>query len=291
MKRRDLPLYALRGFEATARLGSLGGAAEELGVSYSAISHQIRKLEETLGMDLFDRSHKPLRMTSKGHLLLARVTDSFDSLSRATEVVSNEGLEGELTVSCIPGLGTNWFIHVLGQFLKSYTRINVHIMTEFWHHPAAHEDVDLAISYGSAEHTGRRVVRLGQSEFFPVCSPRIMDGLSKPRDLKGMTLLHDHSEETWSRWMLETGFEGIDDRRDIYFDSAHMALVAARAGYGVAMGDRPTIQADLIEGRLVRLFDHSVPAIHPYYIVTPPSEHMKPAAKALEAWIVEQFQQ
>ena len=126
-----------------------------------------------------------------------------------------------------------WLIHVLGQFLKSYTRLNVHLITEFWHHPVAHDDVDLAISYGSAEHTGRRVVRLGQSEFFPVCSPRIMNGLTKPRDLTGMTLLHDYSEETWSRWMLEAGFEDFDDRRDIYFDSAHMALVAARAGYGV----------------------------------------------------------
>jgi LysR family glycine cleavage system transcriptional activator len=289
MKRRDLPLYAFRGFEVTARLGSLAGAAEELGVSYSAISHQIRKLEEILGMDLFDRRHKPLSLTAKGRLLLARVTDSFDSLSRATEDVGDEELEEELTVSCVPALGTNWLIHVLGQFLKSYTRLNVHLITEFWHHPVAHDDVDLAISYGSAEHTGRRVVRLGQSEFFPVCSPRIMNGLAKPRDLTGMTLLHDYSEETWSRWMLEADFEDFDDRRDIYFDSAHMALVAARAGYGVAMGDRPTIQADLTEGRLVRLFEHSIPAIHPYYIVTPPSEHMKPAAQALEAWIVEQF--
>lgn len=289
MKRRDLPLYALRGFEATARLGSLTSAAQELGVSYSAISHQIRKLEEILGTALFDRRHKPLSLTEKGHILLAGVTDSFDSLSRATEGVGDEGLVGELTVSCVPGLGTNWFIPVLGKFLKSYTRLNVHIVTEFWHHPAAHDDVDLAISYGSAEHKGRRVVRLGQSEFFPVCSPRIMDGLSKLRDLTGMTLLHDYSEETWSRWMLEAGIDDFDDRRDIYFDSAHMALVAARAGFGVAMGDRPTIQGDLSEGRLVRLFDHSIPAIHPYYIVTPPSEHMKPAAQALEAWIVEQF--
>jgi len=289
MKRRDLPLYALRGFEATARLSSLTEASQELGVSYSAISHQIRKLEEFLGTALFDRRHKPLRLTARGHLLLTGVTDSFDSLSRATESVGDEGLVGELTISCVPGIGTNWFIPLLGQFLKSYPKLNVHIVTEFWHQPTAHDDVDLAILYGSAEHKGRRVVRLGQSEFFPVCSPRIMDGLLKPQGLTGMTLLHDYSEETWSRWMLEAGIESIDDRRDIYFDNAHMALVAARAGFGVALGDRPTIQGDLSEGRLVRLFDHSIPAIHPYYIVTPPSEHMKPAAQALEAWIVEQF--
>lgn len=289
MKRRDLPLYALRGFEATARRSSLTGAAEELGVTYSAISHQIRKLEEILTTDLFDRRHKPLRLTPKGHLLLARVTDSFDRLSLATEEVVDNELEGELTVSCVPGLGTNWFIPILGQFLKSYTRLDVHITTEFWHQSAVNDDVDLAIAYGSAEHAGRRVVRLGQSEFFPVCSPRIMNGLSKPQGLSGMTLLHDHSEETWSRWLLEASFGDIDDRRDIYFDSAHMALAAARDGLGVAMGDRPTVQRELTEGRLVRLFDYSIPALHPYYIVTPPLDRIKPAAQALETWVVEQL--
>lgn len=289
MKRRDLPLYALRGFESSARLGGLTEAAQELGVSYSAISHQIRKLEEILGTPLFDRRHKPLSLTAKGHLLLSGVTESFDSLSRATEGVADEVLEGELTVSCVPGLGTDWFIPVLGQFLKSSARLKIRVATEFWHHPATHEQIDLAICYGSAEHSGRRVVRLGQSEFFPVCSPRIMEGLSKPRDLASMTLLHDYSEETWSRWMLEAGVDDLDDRQDIYFDSAHMALAAAREGYGIAMGDRPTIQRDLSEGRLVRLFNHSIPAIHPYYIVTPPSTQIKPAARALEDWIVEQF--
>ncbi len=289
MKRRDLPLYALRGFEATARRGSLAGAAEELGVTYSAISHQIRKLEDVLGTDLFDRAHKPLSLTTEGHALLSGVTDSFDRLSRAAEGVGDSELVGKLTVSCVPGLGTNWFIPVLGQFLKTYAMLEVHVATEFWHHPAGHDEVDLAIAYGSAEHSGRRVVRLGQSDFFPVCSPRIREGLSKPQNLAGMTLLHDYSEETWSRWLLETGFEEIMGRRDIYFDSAHLALEAARAGFGVAMGDRPTILKDLSEGRLVRLFDHSVPAIHPYYIVTPPLEHMTLAAQALEAWVIEQF--
>ncbi len=107
MKRRDLPLYALRGFEATARLRSITGAAEELSVTYSAISYQIRKLEETLETTLFDRRHKPLSLTAKGHQLLVGVTDSFDRLSRAADGLDDSGFEGKLTVSCVPGLGTN----------------------------------------------------------------------------------------------------------------------------------------------------------------------------------------
>jgi DNA-binding transcriptional LysR family regulator len=203
--------------------------------------------------------------------------------------VSNEELEGELTVSCVPGLGSNWFVPLLGNFLRSYTGLNVYVRTEFWHQPLADNQVDLAITYGSAEHVGRRVVRLGQSEFFPVCSPRNMKGLARPADLAGLTLLHDHSDETWSRWMFEVGIENLDGHRNVYFDSAHMALEAARMGDGIAMGDHPTVQKDLDEGRLVRLFDHAIPAIHPYYIVTSPSELMKPAARALETWIIAQF--
>lgn len=127
-----------------------------------------------------------------------------------------------------------------------------------------HDEIDLAIVYGSADHPGRRVVRLDQSDF-PVCSPRIMDRLSTSRDLANTTLLHDHNEETWSRWLLESAFDTTEDR--------------------------PTVQRDLSEGRLVRLFDHTVPAIHPYYIVTPPLTHMTRVAQALEVWIIEQFKE
>jgi DNA-binding transcriptional LysR family regulator len=289
IKRRNLALYALRAFEAAVREGNLASAAEELGVTHSAISHQIRKLEDLLGTTLFDRRHKPLRLTAQGHLLLAGVTDSFDRLTRAAEGISESGLEGDLTVSCVPGLGTNWFVPILGDFLRSYAKLRVHVITEFWHHPSTHDDADIAIAYGSAEHPGKRVVRLGQSDFFPVCSPRISDALAQPHNLFGSTLLHDYSDETWARWLLEAGADSLEDCRNIFFDSAHLSLEAARAGFGVAMGDRPTVQRDLREGRLVRLFDHSVPAIHPYYITTPPTEHMKPAARALEAWIVERF--
>ena len=291
MKRRDLPLNALRGFEATARLSSLAKAAGELGVSYSAISHQIRKLEAVLGATLFDRSSKPLTLTSKGHYLLTNVTDSFDRLSRAADSMDQKLFEGNLTVSCVPGLGTYWFIPALGQFLQSYSNLEVHVVTDLWHQPTTREDVDLAITYGSAEHVGRRVVRLGQSEFFPVCSPGLANAIQRPRNLSGMTLLHDHVEETWSRWLIATGAKEIKRRRDIYFDSAHLALEAARAGFGVAMGDKPTIHKDLAEGRLVQLFEQSVPALHPYYIATPAEEQMKPSAKALEAWLLEHFSQ
>jgi len=290
LKRRDLPLYAFRSFEATARLHSMKAAAEELGVTYSAISHQIRKLEEALDVLLFDRRQKPFELTPKGRLLLADVTESFDRLTRAAQSALAD-VECELTISCVPGLATCWLIPNLGDFLKPYANLSIRIVTEFWHNPAHREDVDFAIYYGSAQHSGKRVVRLGQSEFFPVCSPRIAESLSDPARLLSSVLLHDHSEETWSRWLLAASFPDAKCSRNIFFDTAHLALEAARSGYGVAMGDRPTVQRDLEDGRLVRLFDQSIPAIHPYYIATPPLDQLGLASKALEDWLVTAFEQ
>ncbi|MEQ9676094.1 MAG: LysR substrate-binding domain-containing protein [Roseovarius indicus] len=289
IKRRDLPLYALRSFEAAARLQSLTAAAEELGVTYSAISHQIRKLEQLVALDLFDRRHKPLMLTARGEALFASVRDSFDQLAQATEGLERAEPGGELTISSVPGLGTNWLIPELGEFIRTFRSVDIHITTHFWHREAQNSDADLSIVYGSAEHPGKKVTRLGQSQFFPVCSPRIVDALAKPKTLAGMVLLHDHTEETWSRWLLEAGFDSIQRHQNMYFDNANMSLEAARRGLGVAMGDRVTVKSDLAEGRLIRLFDKSVPAIHPYYIVTKAEDKALPVARALEAWLIDRF--
>jgi len=292
MKRQRLPLHALRAFEAAAAKRNLVEAARELGVTHSAISHQLRLLEEVLGAKLFDRRHKPLRLTAAGERLLMVVADSFDRLSRVAAELKGNGIAGDLTVSCVPGLGTNWLLHVLGEFAASHTQVSVRMTTEIWLHPAASEEADLAIAYGSAEHPGKRVVLLGHSEFYPVCSPRLAAGLEplvRAADLLKLMLLHEHNDETWLRWFVAAGVADVSAARGMFFDGAHLSLQAARAGLGVAMGDTPTVAADLRDGRLVRLFSLSVPATHPYYLITPPLDRMQPAARALEALILERF--
>ncbi len=292
MKRRNLPLHALRAFEATARAHSVSRAADELGVTHSAVSHQIKKLEELTGSTLFDRKHKPLRLTVQGEQLLSPVSDAFDRLARSTNDLKDGGLEGDLTVSCVPGLGANWLVPILGEFLKTYAKLRVRVITEFWHQPIEENDADLAVAYGSAQHAGKRVIHLGHSNFFPVCSPPLFadsDAIRNPEDLLRYTMLHDHSEESWQRWFVAAGVRSMSDARGIVFDSAHLSLQAARAGCGIAMGDTPTVHLDLKEGRLIRPFDRTVPAIHPYYIVTPPPDQVKPAAQALEVWLQDRF--
>jgi LysR family glycine cleavage system transcriptional activator len=279
--RRNLPLHGLRAFEAAARHLHVATAAEELGVTHSAVSHQIRTLEDHLGTALFDRTHKPFRLTLEGEQLLQRIGAAFDSLCDATTKLRMGNLEGELTISCVPGL------------VDAFPKLRVQVLTEHWRQPSASAEADLAIVYGSVEHPGRRVIHLGHSDFFPVCSPRLLganEPVRRPADLRKFNLLHEYDEDAWTRWFAAAGVEQLTEARGIFFDSAHWSLQAARAGYGIALGDMPTVDADLLEGRLVRLFDIPTPAIHPYHLLTPAVSRMTLPMRELETWIVSGYQ-
>ncbi len=292
IKRQNIPLNALRVFETVARQQNMARAADELCVTHSAVSQQVRKLEDLLNARLFDRSHKPLRLTAKGESLLASVTHGLDILARGTGQICHGEIDGEVNVSCVPGLGANWFVHMLGEFMRSHDKVRFRVFTEFWQQPGQREEVDLAIIYGSADHPGKRVTRLGHPEFFPVCSPQLLNTrhvIRHASELLGYTLLHDHGEDTWARWFAATGVEGQGTGRNLIFDSAHLSLQAARTGHGIALADAATVQKDLIEGRLIRLLSQSIPATHPYYIVTPPADRLNPAVLALETWLLEQY--
>lgn len=292
IQRSRLPLKALRAFEAAARHRNLLRAADELAVTHGAVSHQIRNLERELKAQLFDRRHRPILLTQAGEQLLAAVHESFERLTRVASAIQNGEIEGEITLSCVPGLAANWLVPRLGRFLSLHANVAVHVVTEYWRHPKIADQSDLAIAYGSAEHPGRRVVRLAHAEFFPVCSPalaRRKPPLKRPQDIAGHTLLHEYTDEAWSRWLAAAGQAGLKPARNVYFDGAHLSLEAARAGYGIAMGDLATVRDDLAERRLVRLFAQTVPAAFPYYLVAPPEAEQGAAARALEHWLIAEF--
>lgn len=294
LRRSRLPLHALRAFEAAARHGSFVAAAEDLAVTHGAISHQVRYLESLLDARLFDRTRRPLVLTPAGEELRKSVGEAFDRLSRATVIDRSRGEAGSVSLSCVPGLCADWLVPRLGGFLSTHPNVSLNVTTEHWRQASPFHETDLALVYGSAEHPGKRVVLLGHSSFFPVASPKLvgrrMTELTPP-DILDFALLHDSTEETWSRWLTLCGIEAPSTKRGIIFDSAHLSLQAARSGYGIALGDWPTIETDLLEGRLVRLFQESVPAVFPYYLVTGPRERQSPAMQLLEDWIVREFAQ
>ncbi|HEY6629852.1 MAG TPA: LysR substrate-binding domain-containing protein [Rhizobiaceae bacterium] len=292
MHRNRLPLHALRAFAVAARHGSLIRAADELSVTHGAISHQIRSLEEQLNVTLFDRKKRPMQMTTAGEQLLISVEECLDRLQMATNALQSGQIEGQLTISCVPGIASNWLVPNLGAFLSTHVNIAVHVVTQHWQHPTVTDRCDLALAYGSAEYPGKRVVLLGLTEFFPVCSPELVGRtrpIREPQDIMNYTLLHEYSDETWSRWFAVTGVADVKIARRVYFDGANLSLQAARAGYGIAMGDMATVKSDLADGRLVRLFDESVPAAFPYYLIAAPRSEQSAAARAMEEWLIETF--
>ena len=294
LNRHHMPLHALRAFEAVAKHRNTVKAAADLGVTHGAVSHQIRALEMSLKTRLFDRSCRPISLTPSGEQLLSAVYSAFSRLDRAVGALRAGEIEGEITISCVPGLASNWLVPNLGTFLSLNTRIAVHVFTEYWKHPTIADQCDLAIAYGSAEHPRKRVVLLGHSEFFPVCSPSLLSGthrLRTPKDVARHTLLHERSDETWSRWFAAVGLRPVEGKRRVYFDGANLSLNAARAGYGIAMGDLATVREDLDNGKLVRPFKQAVPAAYPYYLVAPPVTEQSAPCRALEAWVCSHFAQ
>ena len=289
MARRLPPLNALRAFEAAARHLSFTRAAEELNVTQAAISHQVKGLEERLGIILFRRLNRALLLTDAGQAYLPAVRDAFDLLAEATGRLKALDRVGVLTVSVLPSFAAKWLVPRLGRFSQAHRDIDIHIapsehLTDF-----AREDVDIAIRYGKGEWPGLRAHRLLTEEYFPVCSPDILKGryrLRTPAELRHHTLLHGDMDIDWRMWLMAAGVEGVDETRGPMFSDSSMVIQAAVEGQGVALGRSALAAADLAAGRLVKPFDISLPATVAYYVVCPTATADYPKIAAFRDWVI-----
>ncbi|MDP6389374.1 MAG: transcriptional regulator GcvA [Alphaproteobacteria bacterium] len=285
------PLKSLPVFEAAARHLSFTKAAGELNVTQAAVSHQIKGLEDWLGIDLFRRYNRRLALTEAGQAYLPSVRDSLDALARATENLRGTEETGALTVSVLTSFAATWLMPRLRYFRASHPEIDVRIDAEDGLADFAAGDVDLAIRYGHGDYPGMRVDRLMTEDIFPVCSPRLLEGphpLRRPEDLRHHTLLHDTKRDDWQRWLMAAGFEDYYSSHGPAFNFANMVLDAAIAGDGVALGRSAIAEEALADGRLVKPFDVSLPAEFAYYIVTPEATADRPKIVAFREWFLEE---
>ena len=289
MARRLPSLNALRAFEAAARHLSFSRAADELHVTKAAVSHQVKVLEEELGMPLFRRLNRALLLTDAGQTLHPSITEALGLVSAAVDRLHKRDRTGELTVTMLDSFAAVWMVPRLSQFRKTHPEIDVRISTSDESIDFAQSDVDLAIRYGAGTWPGTHAERLMTEEIFPVCAPALLnDGppLEKPADLACHTLLHDYGLETWRRWLKAIGEEGIDAERGPQYHHSNLVLQAAEQGDGVALA-RSVLAADaLAKGRLVRPFAIALPAEYAYYLVCPPDHLKRPKVKAFRTWLV-----
>jgi LysR family transcriptional regulator, glycine cleavage system transcriptional activator len=284
-------LNGLRAFEAAARHLSFTRAAAELNVTQTAISHQIRRLEEQLGIRLFVRRNRALELTREAESYLPAVRAAFEDLRTATARLRRSDRGELLTVSTMASLASKWLVTRVAAFQEVHPHVEVRITTSSHLVDFRREDVDMAVRYGRGHWPGLRAEWLMAEDLFPVCSPALMTGenaLRCPEDLANHTLLHTTvAREDWQLWLTAAGLPAaMAMRRGLSFDQSFMAIQAAIDGLGVAMGRTRYVEADLAAGRLVKPFDLVLPAEAGFYVVAPEETADLPKIALFRDWLI-----
>jgi LysR family glycine cleavage system transcriptional activator len=278
-------LNGLRAFEAAARHLSFTRAAAELNVTQTAISHQIHRLEQQIGIPLFVRRNRALLLTREAEAYLPSVRTAFEDLRRATARLRRPDREGLITVSTTASLAAKWLVTRVAAFQDANPGIEVRITTSPHLVDFEREEVDIAVRYGRGSWPGLRANWLMAEDIFPVCSPALLRGdrpLRRPEDLAHHTLLHATvSREDWQLWLTAAGLPvTLATRRGMSFDQSFMAIQAAVEGLGIALGRTRFVEADIAAGRLV------VPAVAGFYVVAPEETADTPRIALFRDWLI-----
>ncbi len=295
MSRRLPPLNALRAFEAAARHLSFTDAAAELHVTPAAVGHQVKSLEDHLGVPLFRRLNRRLLLTDAGQAGLRPLSEAFDKLADAAKAMQRQDRRGVLTVSVAPSFAAKWLVRRLDRFADSQPEIDVRIDSDMLPADLTRGDVDMAIRYGPGNYAGCRSDKLVSDEIFPVCCPALRDGrhpIRAPEDLRHHTLLHEVWESqdpiwpNWRMWLTAAGVTDIDPERGPQFSHSSLALEAAMQGHGVALVSDILVADDLAAGRLVRPFALGLCPKFTYFVVSPIATADTPKVAAFRDWIL-----
>lgn len=280
------PLNALRAFESAGRTLSFTRAADELSVTQSAVSHQIKTLEEHLGLALFRRGTRRLALTEAGQNFLPEVSGAFERLRVATDRLARRD-DARLVVSTAPSFA-HWLVPQLGGFRKRHPEIDLAISATDRMIDYLRGDADCGVRYGDGRWPGLHVERFLMENFYPVCAPGLLESgppLRTPADLRHYTLLHDEMREDWRMWFLAAGVSGFDPTRGPSFSHSSMVIQAAIAGTGVALGRSSFVAADLAAGRLVKPFDIALKGDWAFYFVCAPDMLARPKVAAFRSWL------
>jgi LysR family glycine cleavage system transcriptional activator len=305
-------LNALRVFEAAARHLSFKEAANELSITQAAVSHQIKSLEEYLGVELFRRAGRGVQLTEAARACLPRLREGFDALAAAVETMRERAAETDLLITAPPVFTARWLMPRLADFAKREPKIELRVFASSKMVDAGaldsptlvsgldlREDVSgVEIHLGSGHYPGYRADHLFGVSMTAVASPELVNGkppLRTPADLAFHTLLHDDAMElvaggnAWLRWLQNAGVaERVDASHGPRFSSNILALEAASQKLGVALALRPLVDADIASGRLCAPFEVEMKPQSAYYLVCPEVVADRPAVAAFRKWLLEQ---
>lgn len=290
MSRRLPPLNALKAFEAAARNLSFTKAADELFVTQAAVSHQIKTLEEHLGLKLFLRKNRSLLLTEEGQGYFLDIRDIFTQLIDATEKLLARGAKGSLTVSLTPSFAIQWLVPRLNLFNEAHPDIDVRIKAQDQDENSLTDDVDVAIYYGRGNWSGIETHKLHTEYMVPLCSPMLLNNsipMNTPADLQKHVLLHDMTRRNWKTWMKTAGVRDIKVNQGPIFSHSSMVLQAAVHGQGVALGNSVLAKPDIDAGRLVIPFSHYLESKNAFYLVFRESQSELGKIVSFKDWMLD----
>lgn len=282
-------LNALRAFEAAARHLSFKEAARELFVTPGAVSQQIKRLEDELGVRLFHRMTRGIVLTEAGQAYFPAVRQAFQKIMEASDSLAPGRHAQVLSVSLYPSLAVKWLVPRLGRFSQRHPDIEVRIFTSPHLVDFARENMDMAIRQGFGHYPGLRTDVLVRDDLIPVCSPRLLqlgEPLRRPDDLARFTLLHDDLRSDWPAWLKAVGATAVDASRGPSFSDDGLVLQAAIEGQGVAISQRLLIADDIAAGRLVRPFATVLRSSETSYVVCPKATADVPKIVAFRSWLL-----
>jgi LysR family glycine cleavage system transcriptional activator len=287
MVRRLPPLNALKAFEAVARSNSVTRAAEELSVTQGAVSQQVKALEATLGVKLFNRERQRLVITEAGRDYLAIVRDAFDQIAVGTDRIVQRQRSGVLTVSVSSDFAAKWLVNRLGRFADAHTEVDLRVSVADRHVDFAREDVDLAVRHGDGNWPGLDSVQLCSERLFPVCSPKLMGGRNRltALDLFEFPLLRLDDGASWNRWFDAAGVAD-PPHHGLILNRASVLIDAAIDGQGVAIARTALAAWDIINGRLVIPVEVSLAMANTYWIVSPKATARSPKIATFRQWLL-----
>jgi LysR family glycine cleavage system transcriptional activator len=279
---------ALRALESFARHGTVWQAAEELNLTRSAVSHQLRMLERDLDFHMMNRVGTRVELTPQGRAYAEDVRQALLAISGSAARNTGRGIAGSLTISCAPGFASSWLCNKIGRFTTVYPDVSLSIITPRRLGEVSNPDVDLFITYGNGDFSDM------ESEFIldvvtsPVCSPAMVNrlgGMPEPADVLQLGLLHLSDHTDWAQWFSAVRLEPGLAATGVVFSDMHLVYAAALAGQGIAMGDVILLDDAMGSGQLVRPFDQEVRSARAYYMAIPLAMGGNPAVIAFRNWL------
>ena len=282
----------MKSFEAAARRGSFQAAASELFVTPSAVSHQIKALEEFLGLELFIRQPRQITLTHAGEDYFHSVQRALYEIDRSTQRLISTHQAGELHLSVAPAFLTRWLLPRISSFYEAHPDIKIEISAATGLLDFDRQETDMAVYFGHGDWNGIEIHLLRHYQQRPVCNPKLLRGelINAPHELLNYTLLHvNKRQDEWENWFKQAGVQFKESKQGMYFSSGSLTTAAAINGLGFALADIGFISEEITSGKLVAPLEGYVVTDKSFYLVYQKNRALTYSMKAFQQWIMDEM--